>query len=115
MKKAVFLFTLILLAQACSPSKSIFELGPRQSMAITGKGVGQDAALNPYGNEKSIALVNNLGPSTFSVRIQTNGEIIQEVEVRPNTSQEFILEIGYELYLDSETGGKAKVRFKRFD
>lgn len=106
---------LLFVVQACSTSESIFELSPQQSMSITGKGVGQDAAYNPFGSTKSIATVKNLGKTSFKARTQFNGKIIDKIEVRPKNTNEFVLETGYELYLDSEQQGKAKVTFKRFD
>ena len=113
MKKLVTILALVCSIQACSTSESIFELSPQQSMSITGKGPGQDAAFNPYGDAKSMASVKNLGKNSFNVRIQTNGKIIDNVEVKPNMKDEFVLETGYELYLDCEQRGKAKVTFEK--
>ncbi len=106
---------LVFTMQSCITNETIFELNPQQSMSITGKGQGQDAAINPFGNEKCISEVSNLGKTTFSVRIQENGKVIKEEIVQPKQSNEFILEIGYELYLDSDEKGKAKVVFKKIN
>jgi PBP1b-binding outer membrane lipoprotein LpoB len=113
MKKLVTILMLAFVLQACSTSESIFELSPQQSMSITGKGPGQDAAFNPYGDMKSMASVKNLGKNSFTVRLQANGKIIDTVEVKPKMKEAFVLERGYELYLDSEQRGKAKVTFEK--
>ncbi len=105
---------LLFALQACTAQDAIFELSPQQSMSITGKGPGQDAAYNPYGDTKSISVVKNLGTTAFNVRIQQAGKIIQDITIMENGKQEFILEKGYELYLDSQDKGKAKVTFKEF-
>jgi hypothetical protein len=61
MKKLMKILMLVLVIQACSTSESVFELSPQQSMSITGKGVGQDAAYNPYADAKSIAAIKSPG------------------------------------------------------
>jgi len=43
-----------------------FELQPSQSMSITGKGPGQDAAKNPFEGEDCLVLVENIGKVTFA-------------------------------------------------
>ena len=105
---------LVLGLQACTAQDAIFELSPQQSMCMIGKGVGQDATYNPYGDTKSISVVKNLASAPFTVRIQKAGKIIQESEIPTKEKQEFVLEKGYELYLDSEEQAKAKVTFKKF-
>lgn len=112
----IFLPTLLFLLflASCGSSDSIFELDPNQSMLMTGKGPGQDAAINPYTNEKSIAIVTNLGDTVFSVRIQHNGEILNDSPLLPGVTREYTLEPGYELYLDSEQKSRSKVTFKAF-
>jgi hypothetical protein len=113
MKKLLTGVGLILLLSSCAGSSSIFELNSNQSMSITGKGPGQDAAINPYGEGESIAVVQNKGTVSFNVRIQKSGVIIEEVAIEPKSSREFMLKPGTELYLDSITPGKAKVTFKK--
>ena len=112
--RIIFLFSIVFSFQTCTNRNAIFGLSPSQSMSITGKGPGQDAAFNPYGNEKSIAMVKNLGKSTFHVRIQKAGVIVTDTALNSNELREFTLDLGYELYLDSTVKGKAKVTFKRF-
>ncbi len=113
--KTSFLFLLFLLSQACSSQNSIFELSPNQSMSITGKGPGQDAAFNPHSKTKSVGVIESLGPNEFTIRIQNNGEIIEQTQIYPDDVKEVILEIGNELYLDSKLKSKAKVTFKEYD
>lgn len=114
MKNVFFILSVALLLQACATNASIFELSPQQSMSITGKGPGQDAAYNPYGATKSVSVVQNLGDAAFFVRIQTQGTITENVEIQPRETKEFVLAKGYELYLDSDAVGKAKVTFRKF-
>lgn len=113
MKQYVVVFFAFLTFQAYSQSESIFELDPTQSMCITGKGPGQDAAINPYSDENSIGIVKNIGKNELSIRIQKDGKIIEEVTVRPKEKKKVELLKGYELYLDTEMKTKAKVTFKK--
>mgnify|MGYP001797706636 CR=1 FL=1 len=114
-KMITYLFALALF-HSCASSQSILELGTQQSMSITGKGPGQDAAINPYdGNDSSISVVKNLGETPFSVRIQKKGNILSETTVSPGEKKEFVLEKGHELYLDSEQKGTARVTFKKVE
>ena len=114
MKITISALLLFLMVTACSTQSSIFEFSGEQSMLMTGKGQGQDGAINPYFGEKSIAIVKNLGPSGLYVRIQKNGELIENVAVDPSERRSFVLEEGYELYLDSEGVGRARLDFKRY-
>ncbi|MFK8104257.1 MAG: hypothetical protein AB8G15_17145 [Saprospiraceae bacterium] len=114
--KPSFTYILFLcLLSACTSNESIFELSPAQSMIITGKGQGQDAALNPFSETKSIAMVKNIGRNSFMVRVQTKGQIIKELEIQSKEKKEINLEKGYELYLDSDLASKAVVKFKEGD
>ena len=85
-----------------------FELSPDQSMLMFGKGAGQDATINPYEGEDCYALVKNLGEVPFSIRIQQNGKIIETIPVQADENRKIKLLVGYELYLDSESGSMAK-------
>lgn len=114
MKQFFLIFFALLLLQACKPSQSIFELSPNQSMSITGKGPGQDAAFNPYLGQSSIGIVKNLGESSFTIRIQKDGAIIEQIVIKPSEKKEIKLLEGYELYLDSEKVSKARVQFKPY-
>lgn len=114
MKRTFQILFLILLLPAFSIGQTVFELDPQQSMCITGKGPGQDGAINPYRDQKSIAVVKNLEKTEFSVRIQYKGDIVKEVTVEGKKKQEFVLEKGYILFLDNEVAGKAKVSFRKY-
>lgn len=112
MKNILILVFSLLLFQACSNKNSIFILEPSQSMSITGKGIGQDAAYNPYSNGNSIAIVKNIGENSIDARIQEKGKIIEILTLQPTESRNILLLKGYELYLDSDLASKAKVNFK---
>ncbi|NNK19310.1 MAG: hypothetical protein HKP49_09180 [Maribacter sp.] len=94
--------------------QTIFELKPAQSMSITGKGAGQDAAFNPYSENTSIGIIENIGKSVFSIRVQEKGEIIEKTAVGPGETKKVQLLKGYELYLDSKMKAKARVDFKKY-
>jgi hypothetical protein len=115
MKKIALLALFLVANQACSSNSTVFELNPAQSMVLTGKGPGQDGAINPYSNQRSTAVVKNIGENTFNVRIQKEGKIIEDQEVASKSTKKFILEKGYELYLDSNLQAKAKVTFQKLD
>jgi len=93
----------------------VIELDPSQSMIISGKGPGQDGAINPYLDRESLALVENIGENPFEVRIQTRGKILEIREVSPGKTEEFALKKGFELYLDTALPGTARVNFKPVD
>lgn len=112
MKKLLFLFPILILLSSCASSDAIIKLGSLQSMCITGKGPGQDGAINPYTDGNSIARVKNLGENNFSIRIQNKGKIIDEINIRPRERKEVLLLKGHELYFDTETPTQAKVTFK---
>ena len=114
MKKLLLLLLLTAYCQLDTQAQAKFELEPGQNMLMTGKGQGQDGAINPYFGQKSIAIVRNLGPSGLYVRIQKEGELIENVAVDPRKTRKFVLEEGYELYLDSEGVGRARLDFKKY-
>ena len=89
-----------------------FDLEPTQSMLLTGKGPGQDGANNPFAGQDCYAIVENLGNSEFSVQIQQDGKIIETVSIAGKEERKVTLLKGYELYLDSNAKGKAKVDFE---
>ena len=112
MKKFYLVLLVAALLQSCVSRQSIFVLGPGQSMSITGLGAGQDAAYNPYSDGNSLGIIKNIGKNSFVIRVQQEGEIVKRVPVDPSERKEIQLLKGYELYLDSELRGKAKVEFK---
>lgn len=115
MRVQFILLFILFLAQSCATNDAIFELSPAQSMSITGLGVGQDAAKNPYGDTNSIGIIKNIGKNTFTIRVQDGGVIIELFKINPNEVKEVNLLQGYRLYLDSELKGKAKIEFKKQD
>ena len=114
MKHLISLCFICLLFSLSGYGQKVVEIKANQSMSITGKGQGQDALINPYTAEKSIARVKNIGENPFFVRIELNGREITNVEVGVNKIKEFMLDKGFVLYLDSNLDGKAKVNFKKF-
>lgn len=88
-----------------------FELKPSQSMSITGKGPGQDAAKNPFEGEDCLVVIENSGSLTFAARTQQKGQKNLETQnVKPGSAQTIYLPKGYELYLDTTNEGTAKAR-----
>jgi|GEM_PF-72454 len=90
----------------------VFVIESSQSMIITGKGPGQDGAINPYLGKKSIAIVENLGKHEFSVRIQKDGKIIKEIAVKASEEKEIPLGKSDELYIDTNKKAKTRLNFK---
>jgi len=84
-----------------------------QSMCISGKGPGQDAAINPYYGKNSRALVRNLGTSSMSIRVQKGREIIKIYELPGNKKVEILLNADQQLYFDSEGEATVDVSFRR--
>ena len=114
MKKPFTLVLIFFISYSYSIAQSTFELSPNQSMSITGKGPGQDAAINPYLDKTSIAVIQNLGKNAFDVRVQNKEQFIEITEIKPGEMREIKLLQGFELYLDSEEEGKADIKFKEF-
>lgn len=85
-----------------------FELKPSQSMSITGKGQGQDATKNPYDGQNCYAIVENIGKRKFKIRTQQNGKIKETIAINKGEIKKVTLLKGYELYLDTNSKGKAK-------
>lgn len=70
MKKVLLSLCLSVLFHAGANAQTEFQLEPSQSMIMTGKGVGQDATINPYSGQDCYAILENLGKREFSFRIQ---------------------------------------------
>ncbi len=87
-----------------------FELKPRQSMLMFGKGPGQDATINPFEGQDCYAIVENLGRVECTIRVQTMGQVVEVVPVAAKERKKVKLLQGYELYVDTRDQGKAKVR-----
>ncbi|WP_115461399.1 hypothetical protein [Winogradskyella aurantiaca] len=114
MKKILNIICVVLMIQTGLYAQQIIELGSRQSMGITGKGPGQDGAINPYTDDLSMGIIKNLGDNPFFVRIEENGKILAEVEVPVKEKKGFFLKPGFEMYFDSNKPTKAKVTFKKY-
>jgi hypothetical protein len=106
-------FLSLLLVLSCGTSSSVLDLPAGQSMSVTGKGPGQDAAFNPFSESNSVAVVKNLGPNPFFIRIQDKTGNYEETRIIPKETLEVFLPMGYELYLDSDRASRAKVSFRK--
>jgi hypothetical protein len=74
MKTPFLVICLVLLSNFDISAQTDFVLEPSQSMIMTGKGVGQDATINPYYGKICFALVKNIGQRKFSIRVQQKRE-----------------------------------------
>ena len=113
--KLIFCFAFILHLTACLSQETLFELESNQTMLMTGKGPGQDGAINPYYGSKSIAIINNVGKSYFQIRIQRKGEIIDILNIRKGEKKEITLLSDHELYFDAKDAARVKLDFKPAD
>lgn len=104
---------LLLLMLSCGTQSTVIDLPPARSMLITGKGPGQDAAINPYAGTNSIAVVRNIGAFPFSVRVQDKEGNYEEFQVMPGEKRKVLLGKDNELYLDNYLETKAKVSFRK--
>jgi len=103
-------------------SLNMFDLEPLESYLIFGKGSGQDGAINPYAkyikNDKGYlisskdcySIIENLGTSGFSIRIQKDGRIIKTIPIKKNETKKILLDAGNELYTDASFEGRAKFK-----
>lgn len=110
MKKLIIILCAVFFTQYETFAQTEFELNPSQSMSITGKGPGQDAMKNPYNGQNCFAIVENIGKREFSIRTQQNGNIIENIPVKNGETKKVKLLAGYELYLDTNSNGKAKAK-----
>ena len=113
MKTIILLLSFLFLGSFAATSQVIFDIEPSQSMSITGKGPGQDAAYNPYDGSNTIAVLENLGKNPFEARIQYKGEVIEIVSIPPGEIKEVAIPKGYELYFDSRFVAKTSLIFKK--
>lgn len=91
------------------------ELSENQSMCITGKGPGQDGAINPYANDKrSFAVVENTGDSALDIRISRDEGKVEIITVEAKKTVQVELKKNHVLYLDSTKKGVAKISFKPY-
>ena len=117
MKTLILTIFLMFLTQLEVKAQTEFVLEPSQSMIMTGKGPGQDATINPYFGEDCFAIIKNIGKRMFSIRVQQDGKIIEEISILKGELKKVKLLNGYELYLDPNPKGIAKVSvdFKKID
>ena len=113
MKKSILLLLLMLFVSYSSYGQDIIKLDGLQSMCIAGKGPGQDGAINPYLNQDSIAIIENIGENPFSIRVQYKGDIIKTIPIDSGETKKVMLDKGFELYFDSEKATTGKVDFKK--
>lgn len=112
--KIVILLSLLVFSfQNCTSQSTTFVLEPSQSMLMTGKGPGQDGAINPYAGTDSQALIQNIGPGPFQIRVQKQGEILETLPIKPGETKTVKLLNGYELYFDTEVKTSVKLEFKK--
>ena len=114
MKKLISLVIICFAIHSVSLAQSVFELEANQSMLMTGKGQGQDGAINPYYGENSVAIVDNLGKTSLWVRIQSEGKILENVEVPAREKKKIVLLKGQELYFDTDEKAKAELKFQPY-
>ena len=112
MKKTLLIICLVAFAQHNLFAQTEFELDPRQSMLMTGKGPGQDGTINPYDGEDCYAIVENTGKTSFSIRIQQKGKIIKTIDISGGETKKFVLLKDHELYLDPN---EKKMAYARVD
>ena len=99
-----------------------FDLEPLESYLMFGKGPGQDGAINPYAkyiksnkgylisSKDCYSIIENLGTSGFSIRIQKDGRIIKTIPIKKNETKKILLDAGNELYTDASFEGRAKFK-----
>lgn len=114
MKYLLLILCLSFTMPALAQGEDEFELKPSQSMLMTGKGPGQDGAINPYAGQDCTAIVENMGKIEVSIRIQKKGKILQTISVTAGETKRVKLLKDQELYLDASDGGmvQAKVNFE---
>ncbi|SMG47143.1 hypothetical protein SAMN05661096_03356 [Marivirga sericea] len=108
MKIIILVTSLLLFLHFESSAQTKFVLEPSQSMIMTGKGSGQDATINPYFGQDCYAIVKNIGKREFSIRVQQEGKVIEEISILKDEVKKVKLLKGYELYLDPNPEGRAK-------
>ena len=117
MKTIILVICLTFALQFEVMAQTEFLLEPSQSMIMTGKGPGQDATINPYFGQDCSAIIKNIGKRTFSIRVQKDGKIIEEINILKGDTKKVRLLKGYELYLDPNPKGiaKARVDYQKID
>jgi hypothetical protein len=117
MKTIILVLSLIFATQLEVIAQTEFVLEPSQSMIMTGKGPGQDGTINPYAGQDCYAIIKNIGKRQFSIRVQRDGKIVEEISILKGEVKKVKLLKGYELYLDPNPEGiaKASVDYEKMD
>ena len=110
MRILTIIISLFLLTAFEAKAQTEIELDASQSMIMTGKGSGQDATINPYYGEDCMAIVENIGEREISIRIQQDGEVINEIPLPKGEEVKVKILKDQELYLDPNPNGRAKAR-----
>ena len=114
MKKLPIILIFLLFASIQVSAQAVIELDPTQSMLISGKGQGQDAAINPFlFKEESVAILENIGENEFQIRIQEAKQVIRLINLEADETIRINLGINQQLYLDTDNWSKVKVDFAR--
>ena len=80
---------------------------------MIGKGMGQDATINPYANEEfSYALIENIGTVKFNIRVESIEKERREFIIKPKDIVVVKLYRNNILYFDSLTVEKAEAKIK---
>ena len=93
----------------------MFELSANQSMCMTGKGLGQDWAINPYYGTDSYAIVSNKGDYPISIRIMQGESMVVNKALKGKSKEKFRLKADEQLYFDTEYESKVALSFKKLD
>lgn len=117
MKSFVLLLAFVFCWTQKTISQNTFDLKPNQSMLMTGKGPGQDGSLNPFAGENCYAIVENLGETEFSIRVQRKGEILKTIPIKGGEIKKVVLLKGNEMYFDTEpkTPANAKITYEKME
>lgn len=114
MKQIIFALLLITGSICFSQAKTEFTFEPDQSMCITGKGAGQDGAINPYYGSNSTAIVKNIGETAFYVRVKDEKGKSTSTQINAGDTQKFTLLKGAILFVDSTQKALATITFEEY-
>ncbi|MAM28010.1 MAG: hypothetical protein CMC13_03225 [Flavobacteriaceae bacterium] len=112
MKKFILIVVIMLVFQIDTNAQEVLELDPGQSMCISGKGKGQDGAINPFMETGSVAIVKNLGENQFSIRVEYEGKVKEKIRLDPSRITRVILPKSHVMYFDNKLKTKTEVSFR---
>lgn len=113
MKFLLFAFSLFVSINVTSQEREIVTLKANQSMGIAGQNPGQNAAINPFANQDSIVIIENIGTNPFSIRVKDKEGKTTENQIDNNIIKKIKLFKGSILYFDSVKDATAAVTFKK--